>query len=363
MTADANPLTSRADRAVPEPPSTPMAQFRAWVNAFERLGFEVQPLLVAAGLSRPALDDPDTLIPCAACAAMFAHANAIRPLTNLWARLAMETPMSAFPLLDYLVHTSDNVGEGFKQLARYLHLVAAPLSFDIREDEDPVRVVQLMEPWTTPPSAEYGVVLNARRFREETGNRVRFAYASFIHQPEDVSDLEWRLECSVRPLAAWSGLALSRDAWRTPLVRRDPILRQVLEGQAEAVVSAPTAPCEVVVDVRRALSIRLPRGETDIDHVARDLGVSTRTLQRRLFSAGISFQELLDAVRREAAEKCIADGVLSIGEVAYLVGYSEPAAFHRAFRRWTGVTPQAFRRRSLAAPAVRAHNRRPEEVS
>jgi AraC-like DNA-binding protein len=74
--------------------------------------------------------------------------------------------------------------------------------------------------------------------------------------------------------------------------------------------------------------------------------MSARTLQRRLSAAGLSYQELLDVVRRETAEKCMMDSSLSIGEVAYLVGYSEPAAFHRAFKRWTGITPQAFRERS-----------------
>ena len=53
----------------------------------------------------------------------------------------------------------------------------------------------------------------------------------------------------------------------------------------------------------------------------------------------------VDVVRRDTAERSIADSALSIAEVAYLVGYSEPAAFHRAFKRWTGVTPQAFRQR------------------
>jgi len=52
------------------------------------------------------------------------------------------------------------------------------------------------------------------------------------------------------------------------------------------------------------------------------------------------------------AEKCILDPTLSIGEVAYLVGYSEPAAFHRAFKRWTGVAPHAFRQRHRARPSV-----------
>jgi AraC-like DNA-binding protein len=345
MTADANLLTSRATSEVQEGRPTPVVQFRAWVDAFERLGHDVNRLLEGSGFTRSDLEDPDILIPPSACGAMFARAQQARPLKNLWARLAIETPASAFPLFDYLVHTSDDVGQGFKQLARYLRLVGAPLVFDIRDDEDPVRVVFLMEAWTTPPSVEYGVALNARRFREETDNCVRFAYASFTHQPEDVPDLEQLLGCPVRPVASWAGMALSSEAWHTSLVRRDPVLRRVLEGQADAIAPGLAAVSDIVIEVRRALAVRLPRGDTEIDDVARDLHMSTRTLQRRLFSAWLSYQELLDAVRRETAEKVMADASLSISEIAYLVGYSEPAAFHRAFRRWTGATPQAFRQR------------------
>jgi AraC-like DNA-binding protein len=77
--------------------------------------------------------------------------------------------------------------------------------------------------------------------------------------------------------------------------------------------------------------------------VARCLATSARSLQRRLSAAGTSYQELLDSTRCEAATRYLQDRGLSIGEVAYLLGYSEPPAFHRAFKRWNGVTPQEFR--------------------
>jgi AraC-like DNA-binding protein len=346
MTADANLLTSRATSRIQEGPPTPVSQFRAWIDALERLGYDPGRLLEGSGLSRGDLEDPDVLVPCSTCGTMLARAQQIRPLRNMWARLAIETPITAFPLVDYLVHTSDDVGDAVRQLARYLPLVPAPLTLDIRDDEDPVRVICVMEAWAQPASAEYTVALNSRRFREETDDRVRFAYASFTHQPDDVADLEALLGCPVRPRASWAGMALSREAWRTPLLRRDPILRRVLEGQAEAMSPGQPTPGGIALEVRRALVARLPRAETEIETIARDLRMSTRTLQRRLSSAGLSYQELLDRARRENAEKCIANSLLSISEVAYLVGYSEPAAFHRAFRRWTGLTPQAFRQRA-----------------
>jgi AraC-like DNA-binding protein len=101
----------------------------------------------------------------------------------------------------------------------------------------------------------------------------------------------------------------------------------------------------VSVDVRRALAVLVAGGDTRIERVARDLGTSRRTLQRRLAAAGASYQDLLDETRREAAERYLAESSLSIAELGYLLGYSEPSAFHRAFKRWFGRSPQAFRER------------------
>jgi AraC-like DNA-binding protein len=94
---------------------------------------------------------------------------------------------------------------------------------------------------------------------------------------------------------------------------------------------------------RRALAKRIAGGDTRIDAVARDLATTSRTLQRRLSTAGLSYQDLVELTRREAAEKYLKDLSLSIAEVSYLLGYSEPSVLHRAFKRWNHTTLQAFR--------------------
>src|SRR5262245_7662414 len=123
MTADANPLTTPATRLAADVPPSPVVQFRAWVDAFERLGYDVSHLLAEVGLERSALADPDLLIPCDVVGAFFARSQQIRPLKNLWTKLGTETPLGAFALLDYLIITSDTVGSGFEQEARYFRLV------------------------------------------------------------------------------------------------------------------------------------------------------------------------------------------------------------------------------------------------
>jgi len=88
-----------------------------------------------------------------------------------------------------------------------------------------------------------------------------------------------------------------------------------------------------------------------IDAIARRLVTTPRTLQRRLARTGTSFDALRADARKRAAELYLSDATLSVTEVAYLLGYSEPTGFHRAFRRWHGTTPEAFRRNAQRVTA------------
>jgi AraC-like DNA-binding protein len=345
MTVRADRLTKRAktDRAGSVRSSHPASSARVFVEALERLDYCMEPLLANAGVRRADLDDPDARIPVTVWAPMFCRALEQRPMTNAGMRLATVTPIGAWPLIDYLIVTSQNVGEALTRLARYLRL-AEPRSIPyVREDEDPIRVS--LEGCDTSFSAEFTVTLNLLHLREETDDRFRATYASFRHKPDDVSEIERVLGCPVHTGASWNGWALSRDTYQLPFRRRDAALGSLLQRQADEAIARLPPMEDVTLDVRRALASRVGGGDTRIQIVARSLATSVRSLQRRLAAAGVSYQTLRDLARKDAAERHLTDSLLSIGEVAYLLGYSEPAAFHRAFRRWRQETPQAFRQR------------------
>ena len=306
-------------------------------------GLLQEPLLAKAGIRRADLDDPDARIPRPVWDQLMCRALTQRPMKNAGMRLATATPFGAFPLIDYLIATAENVGEGLTRLARYLRLAEAPSVPCLREDEDPVRVI--LEGFDAPLSAEFTVTLNVLHFRRETEERFRASYASFCHKPDDVAEIERVLGCPVHTGASWNGWALFRETCQLPLRRRDSALGSLLQRQADAAIARLPPVESVVLDVRRLLASRVEGGDTRIQAIARTLATSARSLQRRLAAAGVSYQELLEVARKDWAERYLTASPLSIGEVAYLLGYSEPAAFTRAFRRWNNETPQAFRQR------------------
>jgi AraC-like DNA-binding protein len=347
MTPHDNPVTRRATRphtTTADGDSHDTREVRGMFRVLEQLGYDLDALLTQAGLARADVENPDVTLSPSACAAVFSTARQERRVANLALQLAQRTPIGTTPLLDYLIVSSDSVGEGLDRLVRYLCLVNPAVRLVINHDDNPVRVV--VERAQDPFYAELTVALAAIRFMRETDGQLKAAYVSFMHEPDDVAEFAQVLQCPIRARASWNGWALSATAMHLPLRRRDPALRQWLERQAAGILAGLPASGDIRDEVGSVLSTQATIGDMQITTVARRLAIAPRTLQRRLARAGTSFEVLCDDARKLAAETYLSDTTLSIGEVTYLLGYSEPTAFHRAFKRWHGTTPQAFRARN-----------------
>jgi len=354
MTARANSVTARATPPEVLPGgrwSMPSTDVRVFLNALAGLSYDVGSLLRASGIQEAQLNDADARVSCEALGAMIAFAQRERFTPNLGLELARVTPIGAYPLLDYLVATSDTVGAGVEQLAKYLHLVGTPAQVTIHQDERQFRI-QIAEA-ADPVSTEYCAAIMVRHFGTETDGRFTATRLHLRHTPDDVNAFARAVGCDVCAGSSWSGLVVPPDSWALPLRRRDSSLRRLLETQADQILAQLPERTGLAEQVQRALTRHLDAGSRGVDAVARQLAMSSRTLQRRLASEGVSYQQLLDAARKEAARRYLAEPTLAIGEVAYLVGYSEPAPFHRAFKRWYGVTPDVFRRNASSPSSPR----------
>jgi hypothetical protein len=141
------------------------------LHALEQFGFDLDALLASAGLQRGDVENPDAFPSPRACAAVFENAGRERRVSNLALQLALRTPVGANPLLDYLVVTSDSVGQGLDRLARYLRLVNPSVRLAIRRECNPVRVVD--ERGQTPLFTELTIALCVLRLMRETDDQFR----------------------------------------------------------------------------------------------------------------------------------------------------------------------------------------------
>ena len=349
MTTSANSLTERASHTPhsQRPTTMPATQLRAFADGLGRLGYDVPSLLRSIGHRASDLEDPDGILPCAAMQDLVAAALTERYTPNIGAHLASMTPLGSFPLIDYLVVTTDTVGDAIEQLARYFHIVNTPITWSVVHDTDVARVVVLAN--DNVFAEQFETSLAVHHLRAETEGRLRVLAAHLTVEPENRRDLEALLRCPVRAPSTWSGIESPREMLTLPLRRRDPALRRVLEGHAAIVAPPETADVDppIAAQVRTVLVSRLARGVPEIADVAQLLATSSRTLQRRLAAEGSSYEQIVEDVRRESAERLLANPSLSIGEIGYLLGFSEPSAFHRAFKRWHELTPAEFRSSSM----------------
>ncbi len=262
--------------------------------------------------------------------------------------IAETLPFGAFDVMDYLAITSATVGAAFERVVRHFRLIHDQMrpSLTVHDDVAVYRH-ELIDDRVGAArySAEFTIACMLQRFRRGSGQQFPIREVRFRHAcPGDPAEYERILGGRVRFEQPHDELVLPREVLQLRLLRADPLLNEVLARHAEQLMR--TLPEEATLSeiVRREIDELLVDGDPGVETVARRLGMSARTLQRRLKDEDATFGELLDETRRETAIRLLEDAAMPISEVSFLLGFSDPSAFHRAFRRWTGVTPGDVRR-------------------
>jgi AraC-like DNA-binding protein len=322
---------------------------RALIQACERMGIDSDDLLARAEVSRELLDDPDGRLPSAKVGELWALAHAASDDVDLALHAAEALPHGAYKVIDFLSWNAPSVGAALSAVSAYFPLINATAQLPLRRIDGCV-LLDIVAPNAPAPLSrpyvEYALAAVFLRVREATRGALTLRAIHFAFPPPaSKAEHERIFACPVRFDARRSGLEIEQQVWDMPNEKADGSLFAVLADHATTLLHRlPQQPPEIV-EAQRAIHEQLRGGDPALDNVARELAVSPRTLQRRLKKVGVTYADLLDRTREGAAKRYLDDRGIAICEVAFLLGFAEQSSFNRAFKRWTGRTPNAYRRR------------------
>ncbi len=311
--------------------------------AFARtVGVRVDAILHGIGLSPAALDEFDHRIPeSARCRVWLEAAEQSRdPLFGL--HVAEHAQVGAFDVLEYALYFSSTLGDGLQHILRFYRVLCDAWAFKCEAHAGTMRMRRVER--TPPPEAEANFAWLVLRARALTGVEVAPREVRFTHAaPEDTRPHAALFRCPVRFRSSTSVLVFDEKALAVRVRSANPGVERILERYMGEILERLPKSESFIERTRSVVSRTLCSGHPNLRRTAHELHASPRTLQRKLGEHGTSHTELVDSVRREMAERLVADKRLSITEVAFLLGFADVSGFRRMYKRWTGVSPSSAR--------------------
>lgn len=319
-------------------------------------GVPVQGLLAKAGIQARVLNEERARIRFAKSAAFFEAAAEATDDALLGFRFGQSRDTEDAGILGYVGLSSATLSDAAKNMCRYRKVANEAIELRLPNFDATGR----MQWWFQVPAAapirqfrEFSATNYVRGMRQSSGRELRPASLSFMHpRNSNIGDFERFFGCPVTFGAPRNELVWKIEDLATPLLTANNRLLSVLRGYCEDTLSRrQETPPTLIEQVERLIADRLAKGEAKLDAVATELGLSSRTLSRRLSALETSFNAILDELRKALATRYLKDSALSVTEISYLLGYTEVSTFAHAFKRWTGTSPGAFRSGSEQARA------------
>jgi AraC-like DNA-binding protein len=318
-------------------------------DGFEALCHELRldygALLRQAGLDSQALLDPDAMVPYRAFLQVLDAAARASRLPHFGLLLADKQALSMLGPLGFLIAEAPVLSVAIDQLGAYIHLhnQALALKLDTANGLACWSYETLVtDPVGMPYEDDHILMVGVNFIRELLGRHWNPEHVSIQHAaPRDVGPYRRKFCCPVQFGAERNEVVVDARVLDQPLPGHDTRLHAILDGYIKH-LDATRSP-QLEKQVQLILLQAMKQGSCSLTHTAAALAMTPRSLQRRLADAGTSFQAELDTMRNNVARRYLSETKMPLTAISTLLGYSDLAAFSRAFKRINGVAPQNWR--------------------
>jgi len=311
-------------------------------------GIDRAALIAQSGLDAAAFDDPDNRIPLEDYKALMRAAKAMTGDAALALHLGATQDFKEISVVGLICYAAPTMGEALMELNRYARL-AAEVEFPAEGGRFQIQprdgALWLVDTRSDPEDFPEMTESTWSRFISETARHFPDApFAKAVHVPHErpvQADVYTQvLKVPVTFASPLNAIEIDASWLSLPLHNPNRYVFGVLSEHADRLLADLQAAKSVRAQVEAHLIPMLHKGDMGMEQLARALGLSRPTLYRRLREEGVTYEALVDDLRRRMALHYLEGGKTSVSETAYLVGFSDPSSFSRAFKRWTGASPR-----------------------
>src|SRR5215467_8320826 len=319
-------------------------------------GIDATPLMMKAGVTRQQLEEKDVWLSAESQIKLVELIAEQLQDDHLGFHLARDVDLREMGLLYYVLNSSDLLGDVLRRAERYCAIVNEAARLQIRNGKELALAISYVgvQRHSGRHQIEAWVTLLVRICRQLTSRHLRPSRVSFVHQREGGSaEMTAFMGCDITFGADADEVIFFGPAHQLPVLGADPHLNRLLVKYCEEARSHRAGSNTFRVKVENAIAPLLPHGKARAPEIGRRLGMSQRTLGRRLAAEGLTFAVVLDRMRADLARRYLQED-LPISQIGWLLGYREASSFNHAYKRMTGETPREARvpQKKPAAPIV-----------
>ncbi len=317
------------------------------------------PLLSRAGLALEQIDDRSARLKVQSQIRFLELAADALQDDFLGFHLARDFDLREVGLLYYVLASSEVLADALDRAERYSGIMNEGIALQIRAGRETAIALNYVdvERQSDRHQIEFWLTSVVRVCRQLTGRRLMPSRVRVIyHRRRTSPELRSFLGCEVEFGSDVDEVTFPGTVKLMPVVSADPYLNEMLVKYCdEALAHRETGRDTLRPSLENAIAPLLPHGKAQVSEIARRLGMSHRTLARRLSSEGLTFSGVLDELKSDLARRYLKEPDLTVSQIAWLLGYREVSAFTNAFKRWTGQSPrQARTQEDLAVVNSRA---------
>jgi len=314
----------------------------------QRQGHEARKIFSAADVDFSKYSSPESRMTLRESDRIAEQAFFATGCENLGLRSGQLISPGNWNIVGYIMMNCDTLGDAFKNYCIYERIISEGnrTKLSVQKKLATIEVELVADTAITIKQHSENILsCMLRLMKLLTGEEIMLSEVHFTHDPpRDISDYREIFRAPLLFRQAENAILLDKEYLDLPILQPNRHLLSLLEQHARNTLLSLTQKKGYREKVRYFLMRKVPFRAPPIEIIARELGMSPRTLQLKLKAEGTCYQALLDGVRKDMAINYLRSKDLSVTDIAYLLGFSEPSSFSRTFKRWTGFTPCEFRK-------------------